>query len=92
MAFPGGRVDPGDAHPRDAAERETLEEVGLARCATPPASGGSTTSRAIPPTQNTLIISGFVYALPAPAPLSPNHEVRETFWFLCESSKSRAAR
>lgn len=29
MAFPGGRVDPGDADTFAAAERETLEEVGL---------------------------------------------------------------
>jgi 8-oxo-dGTP pyrophosphatase MutT (NUDIX family) len=30
MALPGGRWDPADPHPRAAAERETLEEVGLA--------------------------------------------------------------
>ncbi len=29
MAFPGGRLEEGDATPRAAAERETLEEVGL---------------------------------------------------------------
>ncbi len=29
MAFPGGRVDVADSTPRAAAERETLEEVGL---------------------------------------------------------------
>ena len=29
MAFPGGRVDPSDRDARAAAERETLEEVGL---------------------------------------------------------------
>jgi 8-oxo-dGTP pyrophosphatase MutT (NUDIX family) len=29
MAFPGGRLEAGDATPRAAAERETLEEVGL---------------------------------------------------------------
>jgi 8-oxo-dGTP pyrophosphatase MutT (NUDIX family) len=28
-ALPGGRIDPGDAGPRAAAERETLEEVGV---------------------------------------------------------------
>ncbi|MDX1756192.1 MAG: CoA pyrophosphatase [Marinobacter sp.] len=29
MAFPGGRMQPGDATPRAAAERETLEETGV---------------------------------------------------------------
>ncbi len=29
MAFPGGRAEPHDLHPRATAERETLEEVGL---------------------------------------------------------------
>ena len=31
IAFPGGRIDPGDAGPLDAALREAHEEVGLAR-------------------------------------------------------------
>ncbi|WP_298457025.1 CoA pyrophosphatase [uncultured Cellulomonas sp.] len=29
VAFPGGRVDPGDAGPQDAAVREAVEETGL---------------------------------------------------------------
>jgi 8-oxo-dGTP pyrophosphatase MutT (NUDIX family) len=29
VAFPGGHLEPYDATPRDAAERETLEELGL---------------------------------------------------------------
>jgi 8-oxo-dGTP pyrophosphatase MutT (NUDIX family) len=31
VAFPGGRIDPGDKDPADAAMREAMEEVGLAR-------------------------------------------------------------
>src|SRR5262245_26943245 len=80
MAFPGGRVDPGDAHARDAAERETLEEVGLSlRDAT--LIGRLDDKQGNPATMNSLVISGFVYTLPAPAPLVLNHEVREAFWF-----------
>jgi 8-oxo-dGTP pyrophosphatase MutT (NUDIX family) len=80
MAFPGGRVDPGDAHPREAAERETLEEVGLplreAACI-----GRLDDKQGNPRTHPALVISGFVYALPGPAILAPNHEVQEAFWF-----------
>ncbi len=80
MAFPGGRMDPGDAHPREAAERETLEEVGLslrdAACI-----GRLDDKRGNPATPKALLISAFVYALPEPVALEPNHEVREAFWF-----------
>lgn len=31
VAFPGGRIDPGDKDPSDAAMREAMEEVGLSR-------------------------------------------------------------
>jgi 8-oxo-dGTP pyrophosphatase MutT (NUDIX family) len=31
VAFPGGRIDPGDRDPVDAAMREAMEEIGLAR-------------------------------------------------------------
>ena len=31
VAVPGGRIDPGDTDPADAAMREAMEEIGLAR-------------------------------------------------------------
>jgi 8-oxo-dGTP pyrophosphatase MutT (NUDIX family) len=80
MAFPGGRVEPGDAHPREAAERETLEEVGLALRGAARI-GRLDDKQGNPRTQPSLLISAFVYALPEPVSLAPNHEVREAFWF-----------
>ncbi|MGH9651382.1 MAG: NUDIX hydrolase, partial [Terriglobales bacterium] len=80
MAFPGGRVDPQDRDLERAAEREVQEEVGL------DLRGAERLGRlddmeghhaAVP----RLVISAFVYHLPAPPPLAPNHEVQEAFWF-----------
>jgi len=80
MAFPGGRVERLDPNPRFAAERETLEEVGLklkeaeilgrlddleGRHAGRPAE---------------LVISGFVYFAPDPTPIVSSQEVREALW------------
>lgn len=81
MAFPGGRVDPVDVSVRSAAERETLEEVGLAlgnaerlgrlddleglRGAGRPAG---------------IVISAFVYHHASPGTLRANAEVDEALW------------
>lgn len=81
MAFPGGRVDPHDAGARAAAERETLEEVGL------PLERAQRLGRlddlegyhAGRPAG--LVISAFVYHLEAPDSLVTNHEVEQTIWF-----------
>lgn len=84
MALPGGRIDPGDRTPLDAARRETLEEVAadLAREAellgelSPlqvPARTGRTGMRIHP----------FVFELRRDdngAGLWPNHEVEELVW------------
>jgi 8-oxo-dGTP pyrophosphatase MutT (NUDIX family) len=81
MAFPGGRVDPGDASTSAAAERETREEVGL-DLADAQAIGrlddmqGHRVAGA-----NQMVISAFVYEANDRALLVPNHEVREAFWF-----------
>jgi 8-oxo-dGTP pyrophosphatase MutT (NUDIX family) len=81
MAFPGGRVDPEDADPRSAAERETLEEVGVDlsiadRLGRLDDLRGHRASGAA-----SLVVSAFVYHVPEPPSLLPNHEVREAFWF-----------
>ncbi|MEN8181102.1 MAG: CoA pyrophosphatase [Myxococcota bacterium] len=80
MAFPGGRLDPGDAHARDAAERETLEEVGVsladATCLGRLADlEGYHAGHAAG-----MVISAWVYHLPEAPPLVTNHEVEATFW------------
>ena len=79
MAFPGGRVDPGDAGARAAAERETLEELGL------DLAGAELVGRLgdvdagvrlVAP----LVLSAFVYRVGTRPLLMPNYEVREALW------------
>jgi 8-oxo-dGTP pyrophosphatase MutT (NUDIX family) len=82
MAFPGGRVDPEDAHPQGAAERETLEEVGISL------SGAEVLGqlddlrgRHAASPDHAMVISAFVYRVADPGPLNPNWEVADAFWF-----------
>jgi len=81
MALPGGRASPEDTGPRAAAERETLEEVGLAL----------TEAHWIGPLSDVLVrlgggdrrmvLSPFVYYLGEElAPFAPSDEVAEAFW------------
>ena len=78
MAFPGGRVDPEDADPRRAAERETEEEVGLSLAGAEPLGRLHDLREVARP--GGLVISAFAYHLPEPGPLRPNHEVASAFW------------
>jgi len=82
MAFPGGRIDPEDAHARDAAERETREEVGVDLTRAEPLGRlDDLRGRHAAAPDHGLVISAFVYHAVAPAPLEPNWEVEEAFWF-----------
>ena len=81
MAFPGGRIARSDPTLRSAAERETLEEVGLSldgaerlgRLDDLEGLRGAGRSAGI-------VISAFVYHHHSPGPLSVNEEVDEAFW------------
>lgn len=80
MAFPGGRVDETDASPQAAAQRETLEEVGLSLdgCEL---LGQLDDSPGLPGTVRELVVSAFVFHVTSHQPLLPNREVRKAFWF-----------
>jgi 8-oxo-dGTP pyrophosphatase MutT (NUDIX family) len=80
MAFPGGRMDRDDADARAAAERETREEVGLVLAGAEPI-GRLDDRQGNPATNPSLLISAFVYALPAAPELILNREVEQAFWF-----------
>lgn len=82
MAFPGGHLDPEDDTLRDAAERETLEEVGLELPRYAEFLGQIDQVRANPRGRDIdMIVTPFVYALVRdPGPLVPNYEVADTLW------------
>ena len=81
MALPGGRCDPEDPHPRAAAERETLEEVGLALSDPHWIGGLSDMPVRLGGSGRKMVLSSFVYHLGEElAPFTPNHEVAEVFW------------
>ena len=79
LAFPGGRLDPEDADARSAAERETVEELGVDLT-------DSSTTRCLGQLSDVLghaesiRVSAYVYGISGNPSLRPNHEVRDAFW------------
>ena len=76
LAFPGGRIDPGDDGPRAAAERETLEELNLGL------EGARRLGRLsdVMGHAESIRVSAYVYAIQDIPVLTPNYEIREAFW------------
>jgi 8-oxo-dGTP pyrophosphatase MutT (NUDIX family) len=81
MALPGGRSSPEDAGPRAAAERETLEEVGLSLAEAHWIGPLSDVLVRLGGGDDRMVLSAFVYYLGEErAPFSPSEEVAEAFW------------
>ncbi len=82
MAFPGGHQDDSDASLRAAAERETMEEVGLDLVEDSSYIGEIDWVQANPRGSNLdMVVAPFVYELIKPVErFKPNYEVADVFW------------
>lgn len=76
IGFPGGRLNPNGESPRQAAERETLEELSIDLSRNRLLGRLDDLYGAVMP----VLVSCFVYHLLEPVRLQPNHEVAKTFW------------
>jgi 8-oxo-dGTP pyrophosphatase MutT (NUDIX family) len=76
IGFPGGRLDTEDAGARQAAERETREELNLNLQQAEYLGRLDDLYGATLP----VLVSCFVYHMAEKPALQPNHEVSETFW------------
>ena len=79
LAFPGGRLDPTDATSQNAAERETLEELGVDLADTSHAKCLGRLSDVMGHAES-IRVSAYVYGVSGDPPLRPNHEVSDAFW------------
>lgn len=77
IGFPGGRVDPADNSPQPAAERETLEEIGIDLAS----AGFLGRLGEILPGGLSIVVSCFVYGLErSPHLILNGEEVAQAFW------------
>ena len=77
IGFPGGRLERGETDPRQAAERETAEEVGIDLAHWERLGRLDDLYGATLP----VLVSCFVYACSRQPPVTPNYEIAESFWF-----------
>lgn len=76
IAFPGGHIEPDDVTERAAAERETLEELGI------DLSNAEFLGRLddVAGAHLPVIVACFAYLVPAATPIIPSAEIMRTFW------------
>lgn len=85
MAFPGGRMQAGDAHPKATAERETLEETGfdLIRYGRYQARLSDLITRHHS-RWRPMVVTPYVYEWQGPEEALLNHEVQRLVWIPLE--------
>lgn len=92
IAFPGGHIEADDDSARAAAERETMEEIGIDLGHEEFLGRLDDVAGAHLP----VIVSCFSYVVSATTPIIPNREIGETFWVplttLADSSRQRVHR
>lgn len=79
LAFPGGRLDAADADSRNAAERETIEELGVDLADPSRVKYLGRLSDVLGHAES-IRVSAHVYGISGNPSLRPNHEVRDAFW------------
>jgi len=81
MAFPGGRRESEDRDARSAAERETLEEVGVDLHGSATYLGRLDDLQAMARGRHVgMVVTPYVYLLTEDVRLAPNEEVQEAVW------------
>lgn len=81
MGLPGGRVEPADATPLEAALRETREEIGLDLAAFGRLLGRLSEVRThLPPGSVPYSVVPFAFSVDGDPALTPNEEVQEVLW------------
>ena len=91
IAFPGGHAEPGES-PRATAERETLEETGLAlaRVGRPLGRLDDVYPRSVYLPK--IIVTPMVFAVPSRLDVSPSEEIERAVWVQAEDVFDRANR
>lgn len=80
IGFPGGRLNPSEDDPRQAAERETIEELDLDLGQAEHLGRLDDLYGATLP----VLVSCYVYAFDHTPQMTPNYEIADTFWFPLE--------
>jgi 8-oxo-dGTP pyrophosphatase MutT (NUDIX family) len=91
MALPGGRAEPEDAGAEATAARETEEEVGIRLAEVGRLLGPLDEVRPVSQRAPKVVVSAFVYAVPAGTLARPNEEVALALWVPLAELASPAA-